>query len=107
MLPKAPKFGRIKPKYNPVPNAQEKAYREWVRSFGCLVCGSDAAIHHIISNGFIRISKNHWLIAPLCQNHHQGDKGYHGLGSHNKFVEMYDIDLYCKAQEFLIEYELR
>lgn len=100
MRPKAPKHNRTKPKYRTQPNKEEKTFREWVRKYGCLVCGKQAAIHHIISDGTKRITKDHWLITPLCQEHHQGRYGYHGLGSDAEFQKKYGIDLYQKAIEF-------
>lgn len=103
-LPKAPKHNRVKPKRNVAPNSAQKAFHVHVRGLGCLVCQREASLHHVISDGFKRLTKDHWLIVPLCWEHHQGDKGYHGLGSHDKFVEMYKIDLFEKAKELRNEY---
>lgn len=100
MLPKAPKHNRMKPKWKPQANAAEIRFREWVRGFGCLVCGRVAEIHHIISDGFKRISKCHWRIVPLCSEHHRGTSGYHGLGSDRLFTTTYGIKLYDKALWF-------
>ena len=98
-IPKAPKHNRIKPKRNIAPNSAQKDYHDDIRLLGCLVCQKEACIHHVISDGFKRLIKDHWLVVPLCYEHHQGDKGYHGLGSHDKFVEMYGINLFEKAKE--------
>jgi len=103
-IPKSPKHNRIRPKRNIAPNSAQKAYHDHVRSFGCLVCGGNASIHHIISDGHKRLTKDHWMVVPLCWEHHQGDKGYHGLGSYDKFVEMYGIDLFVKAKDILKEF---
>ncbi len=92
--------GRVKPKYNPRPNKAQREYHDHIRGLGCLVCGRPPSVHHITSDGYKRLTKDHWLVVPLCWEHHQGDKGYHGLGSHDKFVEMYKIDLFEKAKEF-------
>lgn len=100
MIPKAPKHSRMKKKWKPQANAAEIRFREWVRGFGCLVCGRVAEIHHIISDGFKRIGKDHWLITPLCTEHHRGTSGYHGLGSDRKFRNTYGISLYERATSF-------
>jgi hypothetical protein len=105
MRPKAPKHGRIKPKYKPTPNTKEKAYHAWVRSKGCLVCYNEPSIHHVISDGGKRLSKDHMLVTPLCWEHHQGDKGFHGLGSHDAFVDMYGLNLYDEAMRLFNEYQ--
>lgn len=105
MIPKAPKHNRIKPKYRKELNAAETRYQEWVRQFGCLVCGAEASIHHIISDGYKRLTKDHMLVTPLCPEHHQGTQGYHGLGSDTKFRETYGIDLHQRAIEFKTVYE--
>jgi len=98
--------GRIKPKYNPRPNKAQSDYHNYVRNIGCLVCGRDASIHHCISDGNQRISKSHWHITPLCPEHHQGPLGYHGLGSHDLFYEMYRINLYDVGLQILEDYSL-
>lgn len=95
---------RIKKKYNPTPNASEKRYHDYIRSLPCLVCGEQSALHHVISDGFKRISKNHMLCVPLCYEHHQGDKGYHGLGSHDLFVEEHKIHTFEEAKKLLADY---
>lgn len=105
MIPKVPNHKRIKPKRNIVPNASEKAYHDHVRSLPCLVCGKQSALHHVISNGFKQITKNHMLCVPLCYEHHQGDKGYHGLGSHDLFMKHYRIHTFDEAMKILAQYQ--
>ena len=98
--------GRIKPKYNPKPNAEEKRFHDWVRAQGCLICKSDPSIHHVISDGWQRISKDHFLVTPLCWEHHQGQHGYHGLGSNTLFVKQYGIHLYEEGKKLHEEWKL-
>ena len=105
IISKKKNFGRIKPKWKPQPNTIELRYREHVRGLPCLVCSRQATPHHIIHNGKTKMHKDHWILAPLCWDHHQGDKGYHGLGSHALFVETYGIDLHQVALELLEKYE--
>jgi hypothetical protein len=98
MRPKAPKHGRVKPKYKPTPNASEKKYHVFLREKGCEVCEREPSIHHIISDGFKRISKDHLLVTPLCPEHHQGDQGIHAIG-HDAFTSLYGINLFDRAKE--------
>ena len=61
----------------------------------CLVCGADALIHHVVSNGYARITRTHRLVAPLCHRHHAvGFPGaIHEIGPRN-FLHDHGIDLY-------------
>jgi len=84
-------LGRRKSK---APTAIERRHMDRVAQMGCLVCGGEAAIHHIISNGYHRITRTHRLIAPLCPRHHQhGPEVYHEI-SDAGFRELHGIDLY-------------
>lgn len=105
MRPKAPKHGRIKEKYRPNPNAKEKKYHSWLRDRGCLICECEASIHHVTTKGKGRIQRNHLLVTPLCPAHHQGPDGIHMLG-HDKFTELYNLDLFEVATKDYKEYEL-
>ena len=104
MRPKVPKHGRIKEKYRPSPNATEKRYWAWLRERGCEVCHRETSIHHVTTNGFKRLPRNHLFVVGLCPEHHQGDKGIHTLG-HFKFIEYYYIDLLEVAEENYQDYE--
>jgi len=99
------KHGRIKPKYKPTPDAKQKRYHEWVREKNCLICDRYAAIHHVISDGDARISKDHYMVVPICYDHHQGQEGYHELG-HDKFLDEYGIHTYDEAIKLLEEYNV-
>ncbi len=102
MRDKAPKHGRIKPKYNPGPNTAEKAYHDEIRKLGCLVCGAMPSIHHVSAKTGPR--RSHYRVVPLCPVHHQGTHGYHGLGSDRLFTKTYGINLYEKAIELNEQY---
>lgn len=86
--PKAPKHNR-KPKKNKMTAAFER-YHQWTREKGCIICQRYAAPHH---QPYGRGAKDHKLVVPLCWDHHQGDKGVHGLGSAEAFYKMYGVDL--------------
>lgn len=103
MLDKVPKFGRIKPKYNKNPNAAQKRYWSHRREFGCLVCQQPPSIHHVTTQGKGRITKNHWLVSPLCWEHHQGATGIHVL-KHFPFIDRYKINLFDEAINSIKEY---
>lgn len=93
-----PVHNRIKPKRVRPMNAAEKRHVERVVDKGCLVCGFEAEYHHIHSDGFGRILRDHRFGAPLCPEHHRGATGIHALG-HNGFVATYGIDLWDWARK--------
>lgn len=104
MQPKLRPYGRIKPKAKSQPNVAEQAHWDRVVRLGCLVCGGPANLHHImVMPGKIR-RRDHRFVVPLCQRHHQGDFGVHGLGSEAAFKRMYDIDLAVRAKELWDEF---
>ena len=84
---------RIKPKAKAAPDADEKAHMDRVARMGCLVCGKPAELHHSMSApGKIR-RRDHRFVVPLCEVHHRGRVGDHGLGSERAFLAEYGIDL--------------
>lgn len=75
------------------PTAAEYRHHDRLRAIGCLICAADASIHHVISNGFQRITKDHRLVAPLCPAHHQdGPEAVHKIGQ-DRFNAIFEIDL--------------
>jgi hypothetical protein len=76
-----------------------KAYQDRVRELRCVVCmefelnqGHVTQIHHVES---IRDKLSEYAVVPLCEYHHTGAGGVHGLGRRG-FVSRYkltDIDL--------------
>jgi len=64
-----------------------KQYMDEVANIGCVLCHhlgyghTPAHLHHPRDavGGAQRASD--WLVIPLCPEHHQGQTGYHGLGS--------------------------
>lgn len=101
-----PDHKRIKPKRVRPPNAAEKRHIERIVEKRCLVCRRAAEYHHIHSDGFGRVLKDHRFGAPLCPDHHRGKLGIHMLG-HDGFVLMYGIDLYQWAHAEWAESQLR
>jgi hypothetical protein len=77
-----------------------KVYQDRVREIGCVVCTEQdnyydvggVQLHHVES---IRDGLSEWAVVPLCEYHHTGAGGVHGLGRRG-FVARYkltDIDL--------------
>ena len=70
------------------------AERYWmglIAGLGCLVCrrfvptGLPAQLHHVAEGSGVR---SNYGIAPLCQEHHTGRSGFHGMGS-KAFCQLY------------------
>lgn len=109
--PERVRHERQKPKAGAAPTAVEKRHHDRLREVGCLVayqnviashrCAGRVTIHHVsapITGG--RIARDHRLVVPLCQKHHQIQHGPHEsverLG-HYGFYLVYGIDLLSVA----------
>ncbi len=61
-------------------------HKHRVAALGCVICrelgygDTPAQIHHIREGQGIGQRASHFLIVPLCREHHQGASGVHGLG---------------------------
>lgn len=73
--------------------AEEARHLKTVAGLGCLICGAPANVHHLMAAPGKRCRKDHRLVVPLCQRHHQGDHGVHGLGSEAAFLALWGVDL--------------
>lgn len=84
-----PNHGRIKPRYNPVPNAQEARHEERVKALPCFGCGrfGVSAHHTLLKFPAKRWRRDHRYQLPLCWDCHQGPQGVHGIGSEETFLE--------------------
>lgn len=80
-----------------------KAYQDRVRELGCVVCeekSGDVQLHHVES---IRDGLSEYAVVPLCEYHHTGAGGVHGLGRRS-FVARYkltDVDLLAMVAKAL------
>lgn len=80
-------------------SASERRHMAWVAARGCLVCGAEAEVHHVHSDGMKRIAKSHWRVVPLCPDHHRnGPDAVHRIG-HARFTELFYFDLLEVADE--------
>ena len=63
--------GRTKPRYNPKPNAKERAHHLRVMGLGCLVTGGDAIAHHILQPCVgKRWRRDHAFVVPIAPHLH-------------------------------------
>lgn len=93
MLPKLPKFGRIKPRL-----AKQPAHKNRVAGLGCVVCRGPAVVHHVRERGHGLEARDDRYVVPLCSLHHNmGNDSIHLLGSNAKFLEVHGIDLAREA----------
>ena len=62
---------------------QERRYHAYVAALPCVGCGvQPVCIHHVISNGYQRITKDHTLVLPLCPScHADGPTAVHRIGT--------------------------
>lgn len=91
MLPKLPKFGRIKPRL-----AKQPKHLARVAGLGCLVCHGPAELHHVRTGLQARDDRR---VVPLCAGHHRHNAdAFHVLGSAERFLEEHGIDLVEAAE---------
>lgn len=101
MPPKLPAFGRIKPKYNPIPNAAEKRHERFVKEqpcFGCGVYGRSEAHHTLLPVEGKRWRRDHRLRVPVCHDCHKGPQGIHGIGSEREWCRINQKDTAAEAK---------
>jgi len=60
------------------PTRAEREHMSEVASLGCLLCGSEASLHHPRFDCGMGQRESHWLVIPLCWECHQGPSGIHG-----------------------------
>lgn len=72
----------------PAVPAAIKVYWTCVAAIGCIICGQPAQIHHCHSRELTGMGlgsggaqkTSHWLVIPLCINHHTGAEGVDYIG---------------------------
>jgi hypothetical protein len=89
-------------------SAAMKRFHDWVARQGCCVCGAEATIHHVSSDGFKRIARSDWLVVGLCPFHHfiqwNSKTSVEAMG-HAKFCAHWNVDLLQVANDNPAEFE--
>ena len=74
-------------------NAAESFHVERVAALGCCICRRlghgfvPAQVHHVAEGSGLR---SWFAVAPLCQEHHEGASGLHGMGP-KRFIALYRL----------------
>lgn len=100
-----PSHGRMKPKYNPQPNAEEKRHEDRIRQLPCIGCGGHCTeLHHLMQpcEGK-RWRRDHRFQLPLCSACHRGATGIHGMGSEAGWAEAVGVDVVAIAPRLWME----
>ena len=75
----------------------ERAHLAKVAELGCILCRTlglgetKAERHHLREGQGVGQKASHFLTVPLCQEHHRGKIGFHGLGQ-RAFYQRYKLD---------------
>lgn len=73
-IPKAPKHGRIKERYRPVPSAREKGYHRWLMDNNPCSCGCggvSGVVHHVLARHPLkRWRRDHEMVVPMTGDCH-------------------------------------
>lgn len=80
-------------------------YMDRVASLGCIVdnCESDACLHHPRFASGAGQRSPHWLVIPLCPEHHQGEYSIHNSPALFYKIEGTEQDLLAKTIEQMWE----
>lgn len=81
------------------PTAAEKRHLDKVREMPCIACDRwGVHAHHVVSDGFKRLSKDHMRVVPLCPEcHTDGPLAIHKI-SHREFCALHGVDLLKEAE---------
>lgn len=84
-----PNHGRIKPKYNPKPNAEEERHETRLYDLPCIGCGRfGVELHHTMMKfPEKRFRRDHRYQLPVCSECHRGPEGIHGIGNEAEWAE--------------------
>jgi hypothetical protein len=93
----------LRPKPRKRATQAERAHMERVAGMGCTICGGWAEVHHVVSDGFKRLSRDHRRVVPLCGNaHRNGRDAVHRIG-HAAFNALHGVDLLATADRLWSE----
>ncbi len=85
------RHGRMKAKYNPVPNARERAYHEWLLERElCFCCWQMAeVVHHPLQrHPDQRWRRDHEFVVPMAADCHMR---LHAAGDERKWAGKHDV----------------
>ncbi len=79
--------------------ASERRHHARVGQMPCIACGRRGVhVHHVTSDGFKRIGRDHMRVVPLCPECHQhGPQAIHKMNP-AAFNEAHGIDLLAEAE---------
>lgn len=68
-------------------------HRGHIAALGCVLrkrgyaesCAGDTELHHVAEGSGLR---DDWALVPLCEGHHRGGAGLHGMGG-KAFIRLY------------------
>ena len=69
----------------------KQEHRNLIAGLGCLLgrrgyqCAGDTELHHVAEGSGLR---SDWALVPLCDEHHTGGAGLHGMGP-KAFIRLY------------------
>jgi hypothetical protein len=73
-----------------IANPMESSYLARVKMLPCVLCAERigretmfSEAHHLLGENHKRVS--HYLTIPLCEEHHRGKTGVHGVGGRRGF----------------------
>ena len=96
------------------PTTSEKAHMGRVARLPCVVCKETLGletfgvqVHHIRDGQGMGERASNWLTVPLCQYHHTGSGGVHGLGVRGFYTryKLDELDLLSMTIQWLMEAE--
>lgn len=84
----------------------ERKYHDHIAAMPCINCGKwPVHVHHVISDGYSRITRNHKLVLPVCPHCHQdGIQAIHKIGTAN-WNALTGIDQLERARQLRREWD--
>ena len=80
--------------------AEQRRFHDYVATLPCIGCGCHGVhVHHVISDGCKRLTRNHDLVLPVCADCHQdGTNAIHRIGT-RAWNELHGIQQHVVASE--------
>lgn len=85
----------------------DKEHMNRVAAVGCILCdhlgygATPAQLHHIREGQGMSQRASNFLVVPLCETHHTGNSGVHGLGEKGFYTryKLSELDLLAMTLE--------